>query len=192
MPNAQQYTYIYLDKRTHDLVLYGYTFAALALSIFLLYHFFPSILTGTAGAMITALFVVLVSICALILIWPMLMLKKKYRWFIHEGTAVLTERDATFAPGVTIAYSDINRLVCKNVADFGNRFEVLRIGHGARSFQIYGIEDRGSADETPLLQLTRAIGSACPQLAFSEEDGDIFYRIPAPEADPNAIHFRKR
>ncbi|MDO4355219.1 MAG: hypothetical protein Q4E13_01750 [Clostridia bacterium] len=192
MPDTRQFTYTYLDKRTHDLAMYGYAFAALAISIFALYRFFPAILAETAGAMMTAVFVVLVSLCALILIWPMLALKKKHRWFIREGVATVTAEGVRFASGTSIAFSNIFRVSCGNASDFGNRYEALRIMYGTKRLQICGVEQRAGGEETALTRLARAIGDACPQLEFEVRDGDLLYRRPAPPENPNAIHFHKR
>lgn len=190
MSNPRKFEYTYLDKRTHDAVLYSYTFVALAVSIIALYSFFPSILAESAGAMVTAVFVVLVSLCVLILVLPMLKLKKKLGWFIRRGSAAVDADGVTFTPGVRIAFSDVFRVSCVNAADFGNRFEALRIGYGTKTFRVYGVDPREAGEDTTLVQLARAIGEACPQLECADEDGDILYRKPIVE-DPDAIHFRK-
>ncbi len=192
MSTPRSFSYTYLDKRAHDLALYGYAFAALALSILALHRLFPAILAETAGAMMTAVFVVLVSVCALILIWPMLAWKKKRRWFIHEGVATVTAEGVAFAPGASIAFADVFRIRCGNASDFGNRYEVLRIGYGTKRFRICGDRPRADGEETALTRLARAIGDACPQLTLEEDDGDILYRRPAPPEDPNAPRFHAR
>lgn len=192
MSDSPRYTYTYLNKRAHDAALYGYAFVALAASILALYRFFPAMLSEDAGAMTTAIFVVLVSLCTLLLVWPVLTLKKKRGWFIRKGSATLSADGVTFSPGATIAFADIFRVSCKTVADFGNRYEVLRIGYGTKSFSIFGCETPGSGEETDLTRLAHAIGRRCEQLESAGEDGEILYRRPAPPEDPNAIHFHNR
>lgn len=192
MSDTPRFTYTYLNKRAHDAALYGYTFVALAASILALYRFFPAMLSEDAGAMTTAIFVVLASLCTLLLVWPVLMLKKRRGWFIRKGSATLGADGVTFAPGETIAFADIFRVSCRRVADFGNRYEVLRVGHGTKTLSIFGCEAPENGEETDLMRLAHAIGRCCDQLEPAGEDGDVLYRRPAPPEDPNAIHFRNR
>lgn len=184
--------YEYLNKKKQDIVMYSSILVALAVSLFAIAKLFPALVAAEARNLYTIAYIVLSSVLALLLLTPLMKLKKRNRWFFVKGEAELGADSITFTPGVTIAYADIYRIVCDNTADFGRPCQKLRISYGTTAFQLWQDQHRAEDEITPFVEIARALGEKCPQLISDDYNTDIVYRQPDPEPDPDEIIYRKQ
>lgn len=186
--------YTYVNKRKQDVITYAYILAALIISLAAMARFFPQLVASDAGGMMTAIYIVASGIITLLLVLPFMKLKKKYNWFVAEGEATLGEKSITFNPGVTIAYKDIFRILCDNTADFGRPTQRLRVAFATTAFQLIVEQHRADDEETPFVQIARALGAKCAHLESTDYKSDIEYRMPKPKPTEGEeeIIYRKR
>lgn len=190
MSNKINYTYV--NKKKQDVIMYAYILAALAIALIAVAKLFPALVAPEARNMLTAIYIVGSALLALVLILPFMKLKKKNNWFLQQGTAELGSDSIAFTPGATIAYKDIYRILCDNTADFGRPTQRLRIAYGTTAFQLTLEQHRADEDETPFVQIARALGEKCSHLVSADYNSDIEYVMPKPEPAEDEIIYRKR
>ena len=184
--------YEYLNKKKQTIVMYASVLIALAISLFVIAKLFPALVAAEARDLHTIAYIVLSSLLTLLLLTPMMRLKKSRRWFFAQGVAQFGSDSVTFVPGVSIAYQDIYRIVCDNTADFGRPCQKLRVAYGTTTFQLWQEQHRADDEITPFVEIAHALGQRCPHLISEDSGADVIYRQPDPEPDPEEIIYRKR
>lgn len=184
--------YTYVNKKKQDIVMYAYIIAALVIALAVVAKLFPALVAPEARNLLTAVYIVVSGLLALLLILPFMKLKKKHNWFVAEGEAVLSDDCVTFNPGVTIAYADIFRILCDNTADFGRPTQRLRVAYKTTAFQLTVEQHRGEEEQTPFVEIARALGEKCSHLENADYKSDIEYKMPAPKPAEDEIIYRKR
>lgn len=184
--------YEYLNRKKQDIVMYSSILIALVISLFVVAKLFPALVAAEARNLYTIAYIILSSLLALLLLTPVMKLKKSRRWFFVQGEAELGAETITFKPGVSIAYKDIYRIVCDNTADFGRPCQKLRVSYGTTAFQLWQEQHRAEDEITPFVEIARALGEKCPHLINDGYNTDIVYRQPDPEPDPDEIIYRKQ
>ena len=189
---SQKIKYTYVNKKKQDIIMYTYIIAALAIALAAIAWLFPALVAPEARGLMTAAYIVISGLLALVLILPMMRLKKKYNWFVAEGEATLSADSVTFTPGATIAYNDIFRILCDNTADFGRPTQRLRVAYGTTALQLTVEQHRAEDEMTPFVQIARALGEKCSHLENADYNSDIEYKMPAPKPAEDEIIYRKR
>lgn len=190
MSNKIRYTYV--NKKKQDVVMYTYILAALIIALAAVAKLFPQLVAPEARNMLTAIYIVGSGLLALVLILPFMTLKKRNNWFVNEGVAELGADAITFHPGITIAYKDIFRILCDNTADFGRPTQRLRVAYKTTAFQLSVEQHRSDDEETPFVQIARALGEKCTHLENADYNTDIEYKMPKPQPEEDEIIYRKR
>lgn len=189
---SQKIQYTYVNKKKQDIIMYAYILIALVIALAAIAALFPALVGPEARGMLTAIYIVASGLLALALILPFMHLKKKHNWFVAAGEATLSKDSITFNPGMTIAYADIFRILCDNTADFGRPTQRLRVAYKTTAFQLTVEQHRAEDEQTPFVQIARALGEKCSHLENADYNSDIEYKMPAPKQDEDEIIYRKR